>query len=204
MLVSATVGTTTLVAAGAVPAGRFWATWSVWWTGDAMGVLTVTPLVLVARTIRLPKPLNPLRVLEAVAMVAGVSLVSLFATVNSANLLFLVFPFLIWAALRFHLAGSVPCALIASAIVILAAARGFPAFAGLDLTAKMIVLQAFNGSVALTALIHATITAERDHARHAVDDACAQLAGAVTMLSEGRPLPSRVLDVVHQFESDSP
>ena len=48
-LVSANVGASALVLAGGVPQTRFLATWSVWWTGDAMGVLVVAPLLLVAR-----------------------------------------------------------------------------------------------------------------------------------------------------------
>jgi integral membrane sensor domain MASE1 len=198
MLISATIGGATLMLSGAIPASRFWATWSVWWAGDAMGVLTVAPLLLVATRIRLPKKINPYRAAEAVALVSGTFAVTVFATSNSARLLFLVFPFLIWAALRFQLAGAVPCALIVSTVTILAAARGAAPFAGLSLATTMIVLQAFNGSVALTALLHAAITAERDRARQDVEDACAQLAQAVNLLSQGRPLPVRVLDVVER------
>src|SRR6267378_746193 len=46
MMVSATVGTLVLVLSGAVPATRLAATWAVWWTGDAMGVLLVAPFLL--------------------------------------------------------------------------------------------------------------------------------------------------------------
>src|SRR5207249_4561970 len=50
MTVSATGGTLTLVLSGAVPATSFWPTWSVWWTGDAMGVLVVAPFLLSLRS----------------------------------------------------------------------------------------------------------------------------------------------------------
>ncbi|WP_433203999.1 MASE1 domain-containing protein [Nocardia sp. CA-107356] len=203
MLISATVGSVTLVVAGAVPARGFWGTWSVWWTGDAMGVLLIAPLILVAARARRPKVLEPLRVLEATVLAVGTFLVAVSATAVSANLLFLVFPFLIWAAMRFHLAGALPCALIASIVAIFAAARNWPAFAGLDLTTKMITLQAFNGSVALTALLYATITAQRDRARKVVDDTCAELARTVLMISQGRPLTG-VVDTAHRLQSQHP
>src|SRR5262245_13452611 len=45
MLVSATIGSLALLSAGAIAADHFWSTWSVWWTGDAMGVLVVAPLL---------------------------------------------------------------------------------------------------------------------------------------------------------------
>ncbi|MFX0580766.1 MASE1 domain-containing protein [Nocardia nepalensis] len=203
MLISATIGSVTLVVAGTVPSHGFWGTWSVWWTGDAMGVLLIAPLILVAERARIPKALVPSRVLEGAVLATGTFLVAVSATAVSANMLFLVFPFLIWAAMRFHLAGALPCALIASIVAIFAVARDLPAFAGLDLTAKMITLQAFNGSVALTALLYATIAAQRDRARQAVDDTCAELAQTVLTISQGRPLDG-VIDTVRRVQSRNP
>ncbi|WP_084519548.1 MASE1 domain-containing protein [Nocardia mexicana] len=188
MLVSATIGSVTLVLTDTIAVQEFWASWSVWWTGDAMGVLTITPLILLATTARKPATWRPLRIAEAVVLVTGTFLVAVAATLVLPNLLFLVFPLLIWAALRFHLAGAMPCALIASVVVIGAAAQEFPAFDGLELTTRMIVVQAFNGSVVLTALLLATITAQRDRARRTVDEACAQLTQAVTILASAHPL----------------
>src|SRR5207237_6508452 len=46
MTISATVGTSVLALSGTVPTGSFLPTWAVWWTGDAMGVLLVAPLLL--------------------------------------------------------------------------------------------------------------------------------------------------------------
>jgi integral membrane sensor domain MASE1 len=42
-IISATVGTATLCAAGVQPWGRFAAVWSDWWLGDALGALIVAP-----------------------------------------------------------------------------------------------------------------------------------------------------------------
>ncbi|WP_063824866.1 MASE1 domain-containing protein [Nocardia pseudovaccinii] len=203
MLISATVGTVTLLVAGVVSAHGFWGAWLVWWTGDAVGVLLIAPLILIGKGIRIPKVRSPLRVIEAAMLAMGTFVVAVSATVVSANLLFLVFPFVTWAAMRFHLAGALPCALIASTVAIVAVTRDFPAFSGLDLTAKMITLQAFNGSVALTALIHATITAQRDRARRAVDDTCTQLAQTVLTISQGRPLEG-VIDTAPRLQTQPP
>lgn len=43
MVISATIGTGVLVASEALAADDFWPTWSVWWTGDAMGILVIAP-----------------------------------------------------------------------------------------------------------------------------------------------------------------
>jgi integral membrane sensor domain MASE1 len=51
-LVSPTVGATTLLVSGAVTAEQFPGAWSVWWAGDAMGILVVAPFLLTLTTIR--------------------------------------------------------------------------------------------------------------------------------------------------------
>ena len=48
----------------------------------------------------------------------------------------------------------------------------------------MILLQAFNGSVALTGLILSAITSERNQAREAIERACEQLAETVAHYQE--------------------
>jgi integral membrane sensor domain MASE1 len=197
MLISATIGTGTLYAAGALRGRDFWATWSVWWTGDAMGVLVVAPLLLVAATRdwRWRAPLS--RWLEAGALLLCVVVVTVVVTSTSANLLFLVFPVLVWAALRFGLAGAVPCNLVVSVAAVLAAVARHGPFDGFGLLSTMITLQAFNGSAALTALLLAAITGERDEAERALQRAAAQLSDAVRMLEPysllNRGLVQRVL-----------
>ena len=46
MLVSATIGSVTLVTSGSIQAAQLPTAWAVWWTGDVMGVLVVTPFLL--------------------------------------------------------------------------------------------------------------------------------------------------------------
>src|SRR4029077_5895147 len=45
-LLSATVGVSSLVLGGVVPAARFGVTWRAWWLGDVAGDLLVAPLLL--------------------------------------------------------------------------------------------------------------------------------------------------------------
>jgi signal transduction histidine kinase/integral membrane sensor domain MASE1 len=45
-LIGSTLGVTTLVVSGQIPWALFPITWGTWWTGDTLGVLIVTPLVL--------------------------------------------------------------------------------------------------------------------------------------------------------------
>lgn len=187
MLISSTIGSGALVLSGAVDAGDFWPTWSVWWTGDAMGILVVTPFLLVLRRARWPARTGPARWLEAVALAAGTVCTTLVATrTPDSTLLFLVSPFLIWAAFRFQLAGAAPCALVVSTLAILAAADDSGPFAGEDLFSSMVTLQAFNGTTALTALLLAAVITERNNTYEEIKRVCARFAEMVGQL-EPRP-----------------
>ncbi|OMI38008.1 MASE1 domain-containing protein [Streptomyces sparsogenes] len=183
MLISSTVGTGVLVLEGAIGTGDFWTTWSVWWTGDAMGVLVITPLLLMLRKARPPRDVNPYRWAEAGLLTLGTAAVTLLATHSAHSLLFLVFPFLIWAALRFQLAGAALCSLIVSVIAIQATAAGVGPFAGHTLLTRMVTLQAFNGSTALTALLLSAIITERNRTRRQIERICTQLAEAVVRMA---------------------
>ncbi len=177
MAVSASVGTGALVLAGEIGGADFWSTWSVWWTGDAMGVLILVPLVLALRKLRFP--VRPARVAEAVALLVCTSGVMVIAAASPVRLLYLVFPFAIWGALRFQHLGSAPCALIAAVFAARGAALGIGPFANLDLLHRMVTLQAFNGTVALTTLVLSAVIAERNEARKAIERTCAQLSDVV-------------------------
>ncbi|WP_372498813.1 MASE1 domain-containing protein [Streptomyces purpurascens] len=188
MLVSATVGTGTLVLTGVLDAGEFWATWSVWWTGDAVGVLAVTPVLLLLRSARRPQGAPLSRWVEGILLVAGTICVG-FVETSATPLLFLGFPLLVWAAFRFGLAGAAPCALAVSTFAIIAAAQNTGPFAGHDLFTNMITLQAFNGSVSLTALLLGAAVNERAQTEREIALACGQLAEMVTKIaaSDRRP-----------------
>ncbi|SPT51462.1 MASE1 domain-containing protein [Actinomadura madurae] len=206
MLISATIGAGVLLASDAVSAHDFWPTWSVWWTGDAMGVLIIAPLLLAARTVRWPRGVPVLRWAEAVALLGGTAAVTALATDTSLQLLFLVVPFLIWAAFRFQLVGAAPCALIASVIAVYAGAVESGPFSGRDLLAMMIILQAFNGTVALTALLLSAVVTERNHTLEEIEKVCDHLKGALSRLAleekrDGTPgawAPSRPKEPDHR------
>ncbi|MFD7560547.1 MASE1 domain-containing protein [Streptomyces sp. NPDC059835] len=185
MLISASAGTGTLLVTGDLPAADFWPTWWAWWAGDAMGVLIVTPVLLVLPTLRWPA--GVLRVAEAVTLLAAAVGVTLLVTQTTLSLLFLVFPLLIWAAVRFQLAGSAPCALIISVVAISAAIDREGPFAGRTLFEIMVNLQALNGAAALTGLLLSALVAEQNNVRLKIEQVCEDLAELVDQLSRGKP-----------------
>jgi integral membrane sensor domain MASE1 len=186
MLISASIGSAALLLTDSIASVDFWSTWSVWWTGDAMGVLVVTPFLLVIRTnLRIPHGIPWHRWVEAACLFTSTFVVAVLTMNSSYSLLFLVFPFLIWAALRFQIIGAAPCALIVSTVAIVAAANESGPFARHDLFANMATLQAFNGTTALTALILAAIIAERNSAYEQVELAVSQLTTLLGRLDRG-------------------
>ncbi|WP_066937907.1 MASE1 domain-containing protein [Streptomyces sp. NBRC 110611] len=185
MLISATVGSGTLLLSGDLPAGVFWPTWAAWWVGDAMGILVVTPLLLALRSLRSPWDVPMVRWAEASALLIAALVVALTSVHSELSLLFLVFPLIVWAALRFQLGGAAPCVLLVSVLAISSATTGTGPFKGHSLLEAMINLQALNASAALTALLLSAIVTEQNAIRHKVEQACRELADVVDRLAPG-------------------
>ncbi|MEV6839275.1 MASE1 domain-containing protein [Streptomyces sp. NPDC051133] len=189
MLISSTVGVGLLVLADKLAAHSFWPVWLAWWVGDAMGVLLVTPLLLLLHRARWPP--SPTRWQEATALTVVACAVVPWAVYSSISLLFLVYPLIIWAALRFQLGGSMLCALLTSVLATLAATDGVGAFQRLSRIEVMAKLQAFNGAMALTALLLSALITEQRNTRRSVEKACQELVEVLEHLTAGEAPPPR-------------
>jgi integral membrane sensor domain MASE1 len=161
-----------------------------------MGVLVVVPFLLVLRTARF-RDLSVVRWLELAALIAVTLVLTVAVTASAYDLLFLVFPPLIWAALRFGHIGAVPCVLIVAMAAAMAATRAIGPFAHHGVFGRLVTLQTFNSAVALTALLLATMVSERDSARRAIDRVAADLTKMTDDLDRGqRTLKGMVLDLM--------
>ena len=159
MTISATIGAVTLTASNGTHdlAGA----WVVWWTGDAMGVLAVTPFLLCIPLFRELEPWPVRRWLEAALILALTTVVASWTMYTDAPLLFVVLPLLGWAAWRLQLRGAAPAALAASLIATWSATHDLGPFAGMSLLEQMLTLQAFNATVALMSFFLAALVTER-------------------------------------------
>ncbi|MFI6962546.1 MASE1 domain-containing protein [Streptomyces sp. NPDC050255] len=184
MAISASTGTAVLLADGKLPASGFWPVWAAWWAGDVMGVLVVTPLLLVLRRLRMPRLTD--RWMEGTALLVVAVPGTLLATRSSLSMLYLVFPILIWAALRFQLAGTAPCALLISVMAVVAGTDRVGPFMDHTMLEVMVNLTVLNGAVALTALLLAALVAEQQTVRQRIERACEELADLVDQLAPGR------------------
>ncbi len=113
--IAATNGVTVLTIAGDRP-DSYGAAWILWWFGDAVGDLMVAPLLLVLyafRHARMPRA----QLLEGAVLlvvVAGVSVIVLLA--GAWRYPYLLFPLLLWAALRFKSLGAATVSFLVGAI----------------------------------------------------------------------------------------
>ncbi|WP_410662376.1 MASE1 domain-containing protein [Amycolatopsis sp. lyj-84] len=187
--VSAVLGTGVLVLDGALVSGDFWSTALVWWTGDAMGVLTVTPLLLLVPRFRLPTRVSPARWGEAIALAIVGTGTALLSSTTPAKL-FLVFPVLVWAALRFRQAGAMLCSLCVCTLTIFAAVRGLGPYGSYALVPRMLHVQAFDATVGMTALVLSTIVLQRDRATAEITEAWLQITEMVDMIAPRQSLRS--------------
>jgi integral membrane sensor domain MASE1/anti-sigma regulatory factor (Ser/Thr protein kinase) len=175
MGVSASVGAGVLVASGTLRADDLLGAWAVWWAGDAMGVLVVTPFVLSLLAPWRRSSSGPWKALEAALLFALIATVSPVAIGTDPHLMFLVIPLLGWAAWRFQQRGAAPAALLVVVVASWAAAKGVGPFRAGTLLENMLTLQAFNATVAFCSFFFAAVVTERLHAHQALERAAAKL-----------------------------
>jgi signal transduction histidine kinase len=202
-IVSATGGALSLTARDLVGAGSFASTWLAWWLGDAIGVLLVAPPLLTWSAMPWRRP-RQARVLEAIALFAVAMLVCGFVFFSEASLadtgarrMYLLFPPLLWAGLRFDQRGLSTLTLLISIIAIGATASDAGPFAGPRLSAGLFALQSFMAVVAVTFLLFGAIVAERTRARDAALAAVRARDDFLSIASHElrTPLSSIVLDL---------
>ncbi|OSM07104.1 PAS domain S-box protein [Magnetofaba australis] len=125
-----------------------------WWTGDAMGVVFFTPIILELAQCKSVRALRP--TVEAFLQTGLFVLLGGIAFFHPevappASLLLALAPLLIWSVFRFSQAVLFGQLLLLASIAIIATAMGRgPLLIADDLTASLIHLQAFLGAMALS------------------------------------------------------
>ena len=177
-MVGATVGFTSLWLSGIVPFAAVGNVWSVWWLGDIGGVLIVAPFLLVLAAWRRRRPRRR-DVAEAIGLCAALAVVCLLAFSASPGLEYLVFPVLIWAALRFQALGAAATSLFAAGVSVSFAAHGVGPFAADTTGEGVLASQLFNTVTSLGGLMLAAVVSERATAVGRLREAHAELEDKV-------------------------
>lgn len=160
--VSATVGITSLIAGDRLAGDRFGSEWVLWWFGDVMGAVLVAPALLAwAAVIRKRTPLP--RPLEAVALIVLLGVVSAWVFLGGSwKYPYLLFPLLVWAALRYKQVGAATAMLIVSAIAVIGTLQGSIPIGGVTAVQSVQILQGLLAVVAISTLLIGATLAERE------------------------------------------
>ncbi len=170
-LVSATIGVAFLIAGGVHALSDAPGLWPVWWLGDALGGLIIAPLLLVWST---RDRFWNARSGEPALMIGGILIASgiVFTLPPNYTAAYMVFPFLIWSALRLGPAYTTTASLLANTIAVIGTLFGRGPFAGAGPERGLVLVQIFMAVGATTALILGSVAAQsrRVHARAEVSE----------------------------------
>jgi PAS domain S-box-containing protein len=181
-LISATFGATSLRLGDVITRSEFAEVWRTWWLSDLSGALVFAPLCLTWATRGLTR-LSRRDLLEGLALL--VILVLLAEVPSQRDVPYVVFPVLIWAALRFGPRGAATALLLASSLTVLNTAHNAGPFVRQSITDTLLSSQLFIAAAALTSLVLAAVTAERTKAGEALRANEERLRSVVQSMAEG-------------------
>jgi len=177
-LVAAIIGCLSLYLGSALASGQMVLTGVQWWAGDCIGILTVAPLFLMFRTLPARSEFTIKRVAEglvvasAIFVILAVFFVDYFAELAGYRVKgAFLYPFLMWASIRFGVRGAVLATLVVSATTIWATTHGLGPFAVQSVPVQSVQVSIFVISWALINLIVAAVVAELQQSRRALSRA---------------------------------
>ncbi len=172
--VSASNGVFQLALGGLVPWNAAPSVWSVWWVGDAMGVLLFGSFLMAWIWCPSPRYLSRHWVELGVGFCALTTL-CFFAFARHASdsgdafrLEYAVFPFIIWIALRFSQREVASAIVLVCGTAIWGAIHDHGPFAVGSQDHRLMLLEVFMAATALTGLVLGAVTAERMEAELAL------------------------------------
>src|SRR4051794_8003651 len=180
--ISASFGTASLRLGDIIPAHEVGEVWRTWWLSDFSGALVVTPLLL-AWAGRGYGRLGRRELVEGAALL--VILVLLAELPSQRDVPYVVFPVLIWAALRFGPRGAASAVVVVSGLTVWNTAHNAGPFVRESITDSLLSSQLFLAAAALTSLVLGAVTAERTRAGEALVANEERLRSVVHSMAEG-------------------
>ncbi len=174
--VSATVGPLSLRAGGVLTTSDLPHVWHTWWLGDTAGALVVVPFAL-AWWQPLRRSWTPSRALEAVLMLTTVVLLSDVALRSDRPLSYIVFPALIWAALRFGPRGGTLAVVVTAGFTLWKTAHHSGPFVVDSLQRSTLSTQLYVAVAALSTMFLAAVVSEREEIAKGLLESRARLVG---------------------------
>lgn len=188
-IISATVGSYTLEAYDIQP---FSSSWILWWIGDATGITTVTPLVIVLfEDWQSKSKILTIRWGEVCALIGIFLAIALLSITGYEPYIYVALPPLLWAAARYQFKGAVFALILLAIVAAAATMSGANQFASdpESQRQKAFMLQIFLGISAFSALIVAVIS--RQH-----QQALTTLKSSISVLKERERELSQLVDML--------
>ena len=183
---SAAIGVTTLWLAAVIPSSGLLSGFALWWAGDFVGALVVAPVLL---TWGMPSDTRVSRkeMVELLALVLGVVLVAgiVFGNltpptfVEPAHYPYLLFPFVIGAALRFGPRGATLATLTVALLAVAYTVRGGGPFVMHSVPSTDVALLIYIAVLAITGLLLSPAVARRLKAESALREAHGHLQAVI-------------------------
>jgi PAS domain S-box-containing protein len=184
--ISATIGTTALWLGDEIPGARYGFAWRLWWFGDAMGALLVAPLFLTWGSGPLRIHVRARELIEEVAIFGLLVGASWIVFVGGRwRYPYLLFPLLVWCALRFRPRGASLAIFIIAAIGVIGTLEGSVPIGGATLTDSVQILQVLMGLLAVSTLVLAATITERESAERQAAASLSLLRGTLESTTDG-------------------
>jgi signal transduction histidine kinase len=163
--ITSTFALVSVLAAGAIGSSESLTFWRSWFLSDASGSLVIVPLVLAWA--RAPSAAWRGRGgWEGALMIGAVAALSVIALSSSQPLTYMVFPALMWAALRFGQQGATLAVALAAGLAVWITARDVGPFVQQSITDSTLSTQLYIAVAALATLCLAAVVSERRRALH--------------------------------------
>jgi PAS domain S-box-containing protein len=180
--ISASFGTASLRLGNVIGSGEVGEVWRTWWLSDFAGALVVAPLFLTWASPGFAR-LGRREIVEGLALLA--ILVLLAELPSQRDVPYVVFPVLIWSALRFGPRGAATALVVVSGLTVWNTAHNAGPFVRQSITDSLLSSQLFLAAAALTSLVLAAVTAERTRAADALVANEDRLRSVVQSMAEG-------------------
>jgi PAS domain S-box-containing protein len=166
-LIAATDGVSVLSLAGERH-GSYGSQWLLWWFGDAVGDLLVAPLLLLIVVHRTTRP-GKARVVEALLLLCLLSSLDAIVFLGGGwRYPYLLFPVLLWAALRFRQLGAAASSFLVGLLGTWGTMAGTVPIAQTSPTERVQIIQALVALVSISLLVLGATLSERETANEAV------------------------------------
>jgi signal transduction histidine kinase len=194
-LISATVGTVSMLAGDVITQSEAPTFWRTWWLGDSAGALVALPLVITWA--RAPRAnLRRLATWEGALLLGAVTVLAIASVSIDESVTYMVFPALIWAAFRFGPAVAALSTAIAAGIAIGITAHEQGAFFKHAIDQSVLSTQLYILVAALTTLFLSAVVSERKRSASALVDA--RLRAGERALAERQRIARELHDSVSQ------